>query len=150
MKSPLIHLTFLSALCCAALATAPFSLAEDAQTKAPAKLALEKIDTKVGTGAVANSGSVVTVHYSVWLYSPTAPNQHGMGVDSSIGDKPFTFTLGQGKVIPGWDQGLIGMKVGGKRTLIVPADLAYGARGAGGKVPPNANLIFDLELLGVK
>lgn len=150
MKSPLIHLTLLSALCCAALATAPYSFAEDAQTKAPAKLALEKIDTKVGTGAAAISGNVVTVHYSGWLYSPSAPNQRGMGFDSSVGDKPFTFTLGQAKVIPGWDQGLIGMKVGGKRTLIIPADLAYGARGAGGKIPPNANLIFDVELLGVK
>lgn len=150
MKISLVPLTLVSALCCAALVSTPYAWAEDAPAKAPAKLALEKIDSKVGTGAVANSGSVVTVHYSVWLYSPAAPNQHGMAVDSSVGDKPFTFTLGQGKVIPGWDQGLVGMKVGGKRTLIVPADLAYGARGAGGKVPPNANLIFDLELLGVK
>jgi FKBP-type peptidyl-prolyl cis-trans isomerase FkpA len=110
---------------------------------------LQKTDTVVGKGKTAAAGSTVTVHYTGWLYSPKAPQQHGAQFDSSTGGEPFTFTLGAGKVIPGWDQGLAGMKAGGKRTLVVPAALAYGDRGAG-PIPPNANLIFDVTLLDVK
>jgi FKBP-type peptidyl-prolyl cis-trans isomerase FkpA len=110
---------------------------------------LKKVDTLVGTGKTAVNGSTVTVHYTGWLYSPKAPQQHGAQFDSSRSGDPFTFPLGGGKVIKGWDEGLVGMKVGGKRTLIVPAALAYGERGAG-PIPPNANLIFDVELLDVK
>ena len=110
---------------------------------------LQKTDTVVGKGKPAAAGSTVTVHYTGWLYSPKAPQQHGAQFDSSNGGEPFTFTLGAGKVIPGWDQGLVGMKAGGKRTLIVPAALGYGERGAG-PIPPNANLIFDVTLLEVK
>jgi len=109
----------------------------------------QKIDTTVGTGAEAKSGSHVTVNYTGWLYLPDAPDHHGEKFDSSIGRKPFTFRLGSGMVIPGWDQGVEGMKVNGKRTLVIPAALGYGAEGAG-PIPPNANLIFDVELLDVK
>lgn len=108
----------------------------------------QKIDTVVGTGAEATAGKTVTVNYSGWLLAPDAPQKHGAQFDSSIGREPFSFRLGSGGVIPGWDQGVAGMKVGGKRTLIIPASLGYGADGAG-PIPPNANLIFDVELLKV-
>ena len=112
-------------------------------------VAFQKIDTTAGTGAEAKAGSHVTVNYTGWLYLPDAPDHHGEKFDSSIGRKPFTFRLGSGMVIPGWDQGVDGMKVGGKRTLVIPAALGYGAEGAG-PIPPNANLIFDVELLDVQ
>jgi FKBP-type peptidyl-prolyl cis-trans isomerase FkpA len=112
-------------------------------------LELQKNDTVVGTGKVATAGQRVTVNYTGWLYSRSAPDQHGAKFDSSIGREPFTFRLGSGGVIPGWDQGVEGMKVGGKRTLVIPAKLGYGADGAG-PIPPNANLIFDVELLDVQ
>jgi FKBP-type peptidyl-prolyl cis-trans isomerase FkpA len=98
----------------------------------------------VGKGAVAKAGNTVSVNYTGWLTS-------GKKFDSSFdAGKPFEFTLGQGQVIPGWDQGVAGMKVGGKRKLTIPAELGYGAQGAGGVIPPNATLIFEVELLGVK
>ncbi|MFS2024116.1 FKBP-type peptidyl-prolyl cis-trans isomerase [Massilia sp. CT11-137] len=112
-------------------------------------ISFQKIDTTAGTGAEARAGSHVTVNYTGWLYLPDAPDHHGEKFDSSIGRKPFTFRLGSGMVIPGWDQGVDGMKVGGKRTLVIPAALGYGAEGAG-PIPPNANLIFDVELLDVQ
>jgi len=112
-------------------------------------ISLQKIDTVQGTGKEATAGTTVVVHYTGWLYSPNAQQQHGAQFDSSVGREPFSFQLGSGMVIPGWDQGVQGMKVGGKRTLIVPAALGYGERGAG-PIPPNANLIFDVELLDVK
>jgi len=112
-------------------------------------IALQKIDTVQGSGKEAVAGATVVVNYTGWLYSPNAQQQHGAQFDSSIGREPFSFQLGSGMVIPGWDQGVQGMKVGGKRTLIVPAALGYGDRGAG-PIPPNANLIFDVELLDVK
>jgi FKBP-type peptidyl-prolyl cis-trans isomerase FkpA len=114
-----------------------------------APVALQKIDTVQGTGKEAVAGATVVVNYTGWLYSPNAQLQHGAQFDSSAGREPFSFQLGSGMVIPGWDQGVQGMKVGGKRTLIVPAALGYGERGAG-PIPPNANLIFDIELLDVK
>jgi FKBP-type peptidyl-prolyl cis-trans isomerase FkpA len=110
---------------------------------------VQKTDTVAGSGKAAKVGSTVTVHYTGWLYAPKEPKQHGVQFDSSAGDQPFTFQLGAGKVIPGWDEGLVGMKVGGKRTLVVPAGMAYGSRGAG-PIPPNANLIFDVTLVDVK
>jgi FKBP-type peptidyl-prolyl cis-trans isomerase FkpA len=112
-------------------------------------ISLQKIDTTVGTGATATAGKRVTVNYTGWLYLPDAPQHHGEQFDSSVGRKPFTFQLGSGMVIPGWDQGVDGMKVGGKRTLVIPATLGYGAEGAG-PIPANANLIFDVELLDVQ
>ncbi len=112
---------------------------------------LIKTDTKVGTGAEAVSGHDVTVHYTGWLYDEQAPDHKGRKFDSSRDrNDPFVFPLGAGHVIKGWDQGVAGMKVGGQRTLTIPPQLGYGARGAGGVIPPNATLVFDVELLGVR
>lgn len=108
---------------------------------------LQYTDTQTGTGAEAQAGQNVTVHYTGWLYSD---GQQGAKFDSSRDrNDPFRFPLGAGHVIKGWDEGVAGMKVGGQRTLIIPAELGYGARGAGGVIPPNATLKFDVELLGV-
>lgn len=112
---------------------------------------LQIADTKVGTGAEAVAGRQVTVHYTGWLYDPEATNHHGSKFDSSRDrNEPFAFRLGAREVIPGWDQGVAGMKVGGARTLVIPSALAYGARGAGGVIPPNATLVFDVELLDIR
>jgi FKBP-type peptidyl-prolyl cis-trans isomerase len=112
---------------------------------------LRKIDVKQGTGTEARSGRPVIVHYTGWLHDPGAPDGKGQKFDSSR-DRgvPFGFFLGAGKVIKGWDQGVEGMKVGGQRTLVIPPALGYGERGAGGVIPPNATLIFDVELIEVK
>ncbi|GLS42374.1 FKBP-type peptidyl-prolyl cis-trans isomerase [Methylobacterium brachythecii] len=105
-------------------------------------------DEVVGTGAEAKPGQQVSVHYTGWL---DESGKKGKKFDSSRDrNQPFAFPLGGGQVIRGWDEGVAGMKVGGKRTLLIPAALGYGARGAGGVIPPNATLIFDVELLGVK
>jgi FKBP-type peptidyl-prolyl cis-trans isomerase FkpA len=96
-----------------------------------------------GTGETAEAGDLVAVHYTGWL-----PN--GQEFDSSRGGEPFEFALGQGMVIPGWDEGVAGMREGGQRRLVIPSDLAYGPRGAGGVIPPNATLVFDVELLDVR
>ncbi len=112
---------------------------------------LVKTDTTIGTGAEAAPGKTVTINYTGWLYSYVKADHQGREFDSSIGRRPLTFPLGVNRIIKGWDQGIAGMKVGGKRTLIVPSDLAYGERGMGrGAVPRNAALIFDIELLGVQ
>src|SRR5574344_2813612 len=104
-------------------------------------------DAVVGQGAEATSGSDVKVHYTGWLYQD---GQQGAKFDSSRDrNDPFVFRLGAGMVIRGWDEGVQGMQVGGQRTLIIPAELGYGARGAGGVIPPNATLKFDVELLAV-
>lgn len=112
---------------------------------------LAMIDHKIGTGDTAVAGKNVTVHYTGWLFDAAAPDNKGKKFDSSRdrGD-PFGFPLGAGRVIAGWDQGVAGMKVGGQRTLTIPPELGYGARGAGAVIPPNATLVFDVELLGVK
>lgn len=111
----------------------------------------QKIDTVVGEGREAEPGFNVSVHYTGWLYDPAAEDKKGKKFDSSVDrGQPFEFGLGQGQVIQGWDQGFAGMKIGGKRTLIIPSEMGYGARGAGGVIPPNAALIFDVELLDVK
>ena len=112
---------------------------------------LQKIDTKQGAGAEAVSGKPVIVHYTGWLYDESKPDKKGSKFDSSRDRQvPFGFFLGAGKVIKGWDDGVVGMKVGGQRTLIIPPSLGYGERGAGGVIPPNATLIFDVELIEVK
>jgi len=112
---------------------------------------LQVSDTKVGTGAAATSGKEVTVHYTGWLYDPKTADHRGKKFDSSRDHgEPFAFKLGAGQVIRGWDQGVAGMKIGGTRTLIIPSELGYGARGAGAVIPPHATLLFDVELLGVK
>ncbi len=111
---------------------------------------LIKTDIKLGEGAQAAAGHDVSVHYTGWLYDAAAPENKGKKFDSSRDrNDPFEFPLGAGHVIKGWDQGVEGMKVGGQRTLVIPANLGYGARGAGGVIPPNATLVFDVELLGV-
>ena len=111
---------------------------------------LIKTDVKVGKGAEAKAGQYVSVHYTGWLYDAAAPDHKGSKFDSSRDrGTPFNFPLGAGRVIQGWDQGVQGMKVGGQRTLVIPSNLGYGARGAGGVIPPNATLLFDVELLGV-
>jgi FKBP-type peptidyl-prolyl cis-trans isomerase FkpA len=111
---------------------------------------LVKIDRTVGTGAVAGDGDEVHVNYTGWLYDARAKDHHGKKFDSSLDNgEPITFTLGAGAVIEGWDQGIMGMRVGGRRTLVIPARLAYGSRGAGEDIPPDATLIFDVELVGV-
>jgi len=111
---------------------------------------LVKTDTVVGKGKEAVAGRTVEVHYTGWLHEPAAANQRGKQFDSSAGRGPFSFPLGGGRVIKGWDEGVAGMKVGGKRTLLIPPELAYGKRGAGGVIPPDATLVFDVELLDVK
>lgn len=112
---------------------------------------LQFTDRSVGGGTEAVSGRRVTVHYTGWLYDAAAPNNRGKKFDSSHdGGQPFSFRLGAGEVIHGWDEGVAGMKIGGLRTLIIPPDLGYGARGAGGDIPPNATLVFDVELLDVR
>ena len=109
---------------------------------------LQYTDTKVGTGVSPKRGQTATVHYTGWLYNNGIKGQK---FDSSVDrNEPFAFPVGMGQVIKGWDEGVSTMKVGGKRTLIIPPALGYGARGAGGVIPPNAVLMFDVELLGVK
>ncbi len=110
----------------------------------------KQIDTVVGDGTEATVGKEVDVHYTGWLFDENAPDHKGQKFDSSLDrGQLFSFPLGAGHVIKGWDQGVAGMKIGGKRTLIIPAEMGYGARGAGGVIPPNATLIFDVELHGV-
>ena len=130
----------------AAIAPPAAAQAEGATMTTP--LGLKITDTKVGTGAEPQKGQTVVVDYTGWLYVNGAK---GAKFDSSL-DRgyPFMFKLGLGEVIQGWDDGVATMKVGGKRTLVIPPNLGYGSRGAGGVIPPNATLIFDVELLGVK
>jgi FKBP-type peptidyl-prolyl cis-trans isomerase len=120
----------------------------------PATVGVEQMqvtDLVVGNGAEAVAGKNVTVHYSGWLYDPAQPESKGKPFDSSRdAGRPFTFPLGAGQVIAGWDQGVQGMKVGGQRRLVIPHHLAYGERGAGGVIPPRASLVFDVELLDVR
>ena len=112
---------------------------------------LTKQDAQVGTGAEAQRGRTVTVHYTGWLYDESRPDRKGTKFDSSRDrNEPFSFNLGAGEVIQGWDEGVAGMKVGGQRTLTIPPQMGYGARGAGGVIPPNATLLFDVELLNVR
>lgn len=112
---------------------------------------LQVTDLTVGSGAEAVAGKHVTVHYSGWLYDPAQPDMKGKPFDSSReAGRPFTFALGAGQVIAGWDQGVQGMKVGGQRRLVIPHPLAYGESGAGGVIPPRASLVFDVELLDVR
>ena len=139
----------ISALGLALFLSAAAAGAAQTATKAPAAQAqgLQKIDTVVGKGKEAVAGKTVVVHYTGWLY---ANGEKGKKFDSSLDrGQPFSFGLGAQQVIKGWDQGVAGMKVGGKRTLIIPPELGYGARGAGGAIPPNATLMFDVELLKV-
>jgi peptidylprolyl isomerase len=125
------------------------SSAQSAARPVTTSSGLQMIDTKPGTGASPRAGQTVVVHYTGWLYEN---GTKGKKFDSSVDrGQPFEFPIGQGRVIQGWDEGVASMKIGGKRTLIIPPALGYGARGAGGGlIPPNATLMFDVELLGVK
>jgi peptidylprolyl isomerase len=140
----------------AAIASATATLAASispaiAQTQAKAVTTasgLQVIDTAAGTGASPKTGEICVMHYTGWLY---VNGQKGAKFDSSVDrGQPFEFPIGVGRVIKGWDEGVSTMKVGGKRTLIIPSELGYGARGAGGVIPPNATLIFDVELISIK
>jgi len=157
-RRPVLIAALLAAAAGLALAQTPGSAPKDLPlssttiSKFGAKVTeLQIVDQKTGAGAEAASGKAVIVHYTGWLYDPAAPDGHGTKFDSSL-DRgvPFGFFLGVGKVIKGWDEGIIGMKVGGKRTLVIPPGKAYGERGAGGVIPPNATLLFDVELREVK
>jgi FKBP-type peptidyl-prolyl cis-trans isomerase FkpA len=142
----------------AALAVGAVGYSATADTTAKEKPAmkktineLESIDQVVGDGKEAIAGTNVKVHYTGWLYDPSKTDGHGNKFDSSVDrSEPFKFSLGGGQVIRGWDEGVVGMKVGGKRTLIIPAHMGYGSRGAGGVIPPYATLLFDVELLEVQ
>jgi len=112
---------------------------------------LQIVDAVTGSGAEARPGRVVRVHYTGWLFDAAKADKRGNKFDSSKDNgQPFEFNLGAREVIPGWDQGVAGMKVGGKRVLTIPPDMGYGAGGAGGVIPPNATLVFEVELLDVK
>jgi peptidylprolyl isomerase len=127
--------------------TRPATAQETGKTMTTAS-GLKITDSKVGTGESPKSGQTCVMHYTGWLYQD---GKKGAKFDSSVDrGKPFEFPLGVGMVIKGWDEGVATMKVGGARTLIIPPELGYGARGAGGVIPPNATLIFEVELLGVK
>ena len=140
-----IALTVLTASAVSMPITAMAQTAGKAMTTASG---LQIIDSKVGTGATPKPGQICVVHYTGWLYQD---GQKGKKFDSSVDrDDPLEFPVGQRRVIAGWDEGVASMKVGGKRTLIIPSELGYGARGASGVIPPNATLIFDVELLDVK
>ena len=109
------------------------------------------IDSQLGEGREAEKGLTITVHYSGWIYDENEDDKKGNKFDSSKDrNEPFTFVLGVGQVIKGWDDGFAGMKIGGTRTIIIPSEMGYGSRGAGTVIPPNADLIFDVELLGIQ
>jgi peptidylprolyl isomerase len=147
--SGLLLLTFVTASIGFLAALAPTAaLAQEVgkMTTTPSGLQIE--DIKIGTGASPQSGQICVMHYTGWLYENGVK---GKKFDSSLDrGQPFEFPIGQGHVIRGWDEGVATMKVGGKRTLIIPPELGYGARGAGGVIPPNATLLFEVELLDVK
>jgi len=111
--------------------------------------AFSQTDLVVGTGTEATAGRRLTVHYTLWLYDAAQPESKGRQIESSAGGAPFAFTLGAGQVIGGWDQGLGGMRAGGRRRLIIPPSLGYGSAGQG-PIPPNASLVFDVELVAVQ
>jgi FKBP-type peptidyl-prolyl cis-trans isomerase len=114
-------------------------------------MTLQSTDLKVGTGPAIKAGQTAVVHYTGWLYSESAPEKKGEKFDSSRDrGEPFNFPLGGGQVIQGWDEGVVGMQVGGQRRLVIPPQMGYGASGAGGVIPPNATLVFDVELLKIK
>jgi FKBP-type peptidyl-prolyl cis-trans isomerase len=124
--------------------------AEDRKSQTD-RTTLEIVEVAAGSGAEARPGRRVAVHYTGWLYHPDKPSHHGRQFDSSHDrGEPIEFTIGAGEMIPGWDQGVAGMKVGGKRTLVVPPGMAYGRRGNPPVIPENATLVFDVELMSVK
>jgi FKBP-type peptidyl-prolyl cis-trans isomerase len=150
MKKPFIAAAMLAILFAAgSIGSRGVSLAANEDSAMTDELIIEEL--ALGEGEEAVNGKVAVVHYTGWLYDPDADDKKGSKFDSSRDrGAPFKFPLGGGRVIRGWDQGVAGMKVGGRRLLIIPPSLGYGARGAGGVIPPNAILVFDVELLGVE
>ena len=147
----LVTLSGLLATCsaCAGSGTSPSTPTATADTGLSSITTLQTTELVVGTGAVATAGRSVNVHYTGWLYKASAVDNKGTKFDSSLDrGTPFTFTLGGGQVIAGWDQGVAGMRVGGQRRLIIPPALGYGSRGQG-SIPGNATLVFDVQLLAV-
>ena len=146
---PLALVVLVAAATVIVSAAAPTSaMAQAAGQTTTTSSGLQIADTKVGTGEVPRAGQICVMHYTGWLYQN---GTKGQKFDSSVDrGQPFEFPIGTQRVIAGWDEGVATMKVGGKRTLIIPPELGYGARGAGGVIPPNATLMFDVELLGVK
>jgi FKBP-type peptidyl-prolyl cis-trans isomerase len=125
--------------------------AKDPSMPSTAPSSLQSTDLKTGTGPAITKGKTAVVHYTGWLYSENAPEHKGTKFDSSLDrNDPFSFSVGGGDVIGGWDQGVVGMQVGGQRRLVIPPALGYGASGAGGVIPPNATLVFDIQLLAIK
>lgn len=133
-------------VCVALTATACGS---SSPTSPTVNVPFSQTDVRTGTGADAANGRRITVNYTGWLYDATKPEQKGSQFDTSVGKSPFSFTLGAGQVIKGWDQGFVGMKTGGLRRLVIPPSLGYGASG-NGPIPGNATLVFDVELLDVQ
>jgi FKBP-type peptidyl-prolyl cis-trans isomerase FkpA len=153
MKTSVLALSLAAALLAqAGLAdNAPVTPSNTAVKTAATVKELQIIDLEQGKGAEAKTTGPVWVHYTGWLHDPAAPEHKGKRFDSSESrPTPFGFFLGVGRVIKGWDKGVPGMKVGGKRRLIIPAAMAYGEKGAGGVIPPNAALVFDIELVDLK
>ena len=148
-ESTMTHRALISLLCVALTCGIPAAAGAAAPASSPSKLSLQKIDTKPGSGRLAMTGSTVSIHYTGWLYAPDSSTKRGARFDSSNDAAPFRFKLGAGGVIKGWDEGIRGMKVGGKRTIIIPAEMGFGKDGLG-PVPAGANLIFDIELIDAK
>jgi FKBP-type peptidyl-prolyl cis-trans isomerase FkpA len=147
-RNPLMAFALVIALAGASAAASTTATAQAVGKPMTTSSGLQITDSKIGTGATPKPGQICVMHYTGWLYQD---GTKGKKFDSSLDrGQPFEFPLGRKQVIAGWDEGVATMKVGGKRTLIIPPELGYGARGAGGVIPPNATLIFDVELLDVK
>ncbi len=154
--APALTLVLLTAACSAddskteaPAATSPPPAAATTATAPPTELVITEISE--GQGAAVQAGQIAVVHYTGWLYDPAAAENKGQKFDSSLDrNEPFAVPLGAGQVIAGWDQGVPGMKVGGKRRLTIPPHLAYGDSGAGGVIPPGATLVFDVELVRIE
>ncbi|HSN69854.1 MAG TPA: FKBP-type peptidyl-prolyl cis-trans isomerase [Steroidobacteraceae bacterium] len=153
MKSPNVVmplLVFPLLVACQPETPPPDPVAPSSAAAAPVTQ-LEITDLAAGAGAAIEQGATAVVHYTGWLFDPAAPDRKGQKFDSSRDrGQPFRFPLGAGRVIQGWDRGVEGMKVGGQRVLVIPPELAYGERGAGGVIPPGATLLFEVELLGIE
>ncbi|HEX7116650.1 MAG TPA: FKBP-type peptidyl-prolyl cis-trans isomerase [Steroidobacter sp.] len=152
MRSRLVLSLGLLLLAAACAREEPEAAKEPAQAARPRLTQLERIDLVKGTGEGISQGQTAVVHYTGWLYDASAPEFKGRKFDSSRDSgQPFRFTLGQGGVIRGWEEGVQGMQVGGQRRLLIPSELGYGERGTpGGPIPPNAALVFDIELLAIE
>jgi FKBP-type peptidyl-prolyl cis-trans isomerase FkpA len=144
--------SFWRPLLLASILAIPAACGEKPATAPPSPInSLEINDLKLGEGAAIAAGQQAVVQYTGWLYENSAPDKKGNEFDSSRKTgQPFRFAVGGGQVIKGWDQGVVGMKIGGQRRLTIPPDLGYGESGAGGVIPPGATLVFDVELVGIE